>query len=122
MILVLATSNLAVCAGWLATPEARMACCTEGGSCPMHKAGSHDASAQRVVTQAEADTCCAASEQHDSAPSSQIFSLSVALAVHPSPNPFVSASATAQPATWRQVVPVPGARLPKYLRLSVLLV
>ena len=33
----LLAGNAAVCAGWLATPEARMACCAEGGDCPMHK-------------------------------------------------------------------------------------
>lgn len=122
MILALAASNVAVCAGWLATPEARMACCSEGGSCPMHKAGSDDSGSARVITQAEADSCCAASEQHDSGPSSSIFVLSVSLAIIPSPVPFVSAITTVQPDIWRRIVPVPGARLATHLRLSVLLV
>lgn len=122
VIVALAAGNVAVCAGWLATPEARMACCSEGGSCPMHKADSDDSGAARVITQAEADSCCAASEQNDPAPSSSIFVASVTLAVIPSPVPFVSAITAAQSDRRRRIVPVPGARLPKHLRLSVLLV
>lgn len=121
LILAIAASSVAVCAGWLATSEARMACCS-GGSCPMHKADSEDSGSARAITQAEADSCCAASEQHDSGPSSSIFVLSVSLAIIPSPVPFASAITTVQPDIWRRIVPVPGARLAKHLRLSVLLV
>jgi hypothetical protein len=55
---VLSVGNVAVCAGWAATPEARMACCVGSSDCPMH-AGGHD---HGRMTQAEADSCCAASE------------------------------------------------------------
>ena len=122
LVLALSASNVAACAGWLATPEARMACCTEGGACLMHKAESDDSGSPRAITQAEADSCCAASEQEDPAPSSSIVVFSVTLAVIPSPVPFVSAITAAQSDRWRRIVPVPGARLPKHLRLSVLLV
>jgi predicted metal-binding membrane protein len=62
----LIAGNAAVCAGWAATPEARMACCAEGGDCPMHKGRSEEHGSQRVITQAQADACCAASEQEQS--------------------------------------------------------
>jgi hypothetical protein len=57
--------NAAVCEGWLPTPEARMACCADA-ECPMHKGGSDESVSQRVLTQAEADACCAASERKQS--------------------------------------------------------
>ena len=55
---VLSVGNVAVCAGWAATPEARMACCVGGSECPMHSGG-HD---HGTMSQADADSCCAASE------------------------------------------------------------
>ena len=51
------------CAGWEATPEARMSCCLRKASCAKHKAASPDA--VTIVGQADADTCCAASERPD---------------------------------------------------------
>jgi hypothetical protein len=63
-VLALVASNVADCAGWAATPEARMGCCTDG-DCPMHQ-GESNTGSERVVTQAQADACCAASERHQS--------------------------------------------------------
>ena len=57
--------NADVCAGWLLTPDARMACCADN-DCPMHKGESDESVSQRVLTQAEADACCAASERKQS--------------------------------------------------------
>ncbi len=37
----LMAGNAAICAGWMPTPEARMACCADGAECPMHKGDSH---------------------------------------------------------------------------------
>ena len=51
------------CAGWEATPDARMSCCLRKVACAKHKAAS--GSAVTMVGQAEADTCCAASERPD---------------------------------------------------------
>src|SRR4029450_5363447 len=67
--LALITGNAALCAGWAATPEARMACCAEGAECPM-PSGSHDSASDRVLTQAQADACCAVSGRDRSSPSS----------------------------------------------------
>ena len=69
LAMVIATANGAVCAGWMPTPEARMACCSEGGACPMHKGESHSSGSERVLTQAQADSCCASSERENSSQS-----------------------------------------------------
>jgi hypothetical protein len=51
------------CAGWEATPEARMSCCLRKASCAKHKGASN--TALTMARQAEADACCAASERPD---------------------------------------------------------
>jgi hypothetical protein len=79
LCLVLFAGNAAVCAGWTPSPEARMACCAEGNSCPMHKHESHDSAS---VTQLDADRCCAATEGHSSSsPSAQSSAPAISLAV-----------------------------------------
>jgi hypothetical protein len=121
MTVVLAGGHVAV-AGWMATPDARMACCADGGACPMHESDSHAADSTRVITQAEADSCCAASEQAGSAASESVFVLSVSLASVSSPISFVLPAAPSRPDAWRALEPVPGAHVPRHLLLSVLLV
>jgi hypothetical protein len=120
-LMLLLGSNLAVCAGWAATPEARMACCTEDDTCPMHKGESHDSSQQ--LTQSQAVACCAASEpepSNQSAPSfisvisSAVLGAGVVLHV---PVPSLVASDA-----WRTVVPIPIAPVPRHVLLSVFLV
>ena len=51
------------CAGWEATAEARMSCCVRNAKCAMHKVA--DDGTSTIVGQAQADTCCAASERPD---------------------------------------------------------
>ena len=82
--LALAAAGWAECAGWQASPEARMACCSGSGDCPMHGSTEPGASSERVVTQAQADSCCAASDTDDSTPSAGAFSLSLSAALVPS--------------------------------------
>ena len=115
-------NTAAVCAGWLATPEARMACCTGHGPCPMHKSDSHDQGGKRLISQAEADRCCASSEREESAPSSPSFVIAVALAPVTIPVPFVAPEIGPAFDAWRTVVPIPAAHVSKHLLLSVLLV
>ena len=121
--LVLLGGNLAVCAGWAATPEARMACCVDGDTCPMHKGESHHSSEKRVISQDQADACCAASERQQSSQSapSLIAVISNAVlgpgVVLPLPVPALVASDA-----WRTVEPVPIAPVPRHLLLSVFLV
>jgi hypothetical protein len=98
-----------------------MACCTDG-DCPMHKSASREVGSRHSVSQAEADSCCAASERDNSAPSPSIFVLSVALAVIPGAFQLVIPDhATARDA-WRTLVPFPSEHVPRHLLLSVLVV
>ena len=121
LTLVLAASQAGVCAGWMATPEARMACCAVGGTCQMHKSEREDGST-RGLTQAEADRCCAASEQDDSTPSPSSAGFFVALGIVHSPVPALIPDPQAHVELWRASVPIPTAHVPKHLLLSVFLV
>jgi hypothetical protein len=118
----LIAGNAAVCAGWLPTPEARMACCTGDEPCPMHKSDSDEHGAKRVISQAEADGCCASSEREDSAPSSSSFLSSLVFAPAPSPVPFATPNTDRATDVWRTLVPIPASHVSKHLLLSVFLV
>ena len=118
----LVAGQAGVCAGWMATPEARMACCSDDGPCPMHKSDSADDESKRVVSQAEADRCCAASEQDDSAPSPTGPAFSVTLAVVLSPVSALIPDPQAAVELWRASVPIPTPHVPKHLLLSVFVV
>lgn len=122
LALALAAGQAGVCAGWMASPEARMACCSEDGPCPMHKPDSEGDESKRVVSQAEADRCCAASEQDDSAPSPTGPAFSVALAVALSPVPALLPRPESHASIPRASVPIPPAHVPKHVLLSVFLV
>jgi hypothetical protein len=120
--LALCAGNVAVCAGWQATAEARMACCMDGTNCPMHKSDKHEHSSRRVVSQAQADSCCAAAAQRrDSAAAGPTFAASGAIALAPVAAFTVPVSAFMSQ-EWRALVPLPGSSTPKHLLLSVLLV
>ena len=115
--------NAAVCAGWLATPEARMACCSEGHECPMHKGDSQSSVSERVLTQAQADSCCASSERK----SSDQYNPSFATAITPAVLGVGIVLPASVPAlvlsdAWRTSAPVPVAPVPKHVLLSVFLV
>jgi hypothetical protein len=120
--LTLGAGSPTLCAGWMPTPEARMACCSDDGPCPMHKSPSHENRSAPVVTQAEADRCCATPEQDDSAPSTSIVAFAVSLALVPSAVPVLLPDAAARADAWRTAVRVPVTRVPKHLLLSVFLV
>jgi hypothetical protein len=118
-------ANVAVCAGWQTTPEARMACCTNGDTCPMHKSPSHDSGEKRVVSQAQADSCCATSEGHDSSTAGSRFVLSGSFALAPSPVPpvqFVVPTLALHVDNRRALVPLPRSPVPTHLLLTVFLV
>ena len=121
--LTLGAAGTAECAGWQATPETRMACCLDHDVCPMHgspKSGSGSAS---VVTQAQADHCCAASDADDSTPSAGAVSGSPSAALVTSPLPTLAPVTTpARRDAWRAHVPLPGAHVPKHVLLSVFLI
>jgi hypothetical protein len=120
--LALCAGNVAVCAAWQATPEARMACCVDGTTCPLHKSHNHEHSSRRVVSQAQADSCCAAAAQRrDSPAAGSTFAASGVSALVPVAAFAVPVSALMSQ-EWRALVPVPVSSTPKYLLLSVLLV
>jgi DNA-binding transcriptional ArsR family regulator len=121
LVTALAAANAAVCAGWMPTPEARMACCSKG-ACPMHESDSDETSSRQVVSQAQADTRCASSERDDAAPSSSPFVLLVSLDAIRSPVQFVLPEAVAAFHASQTVVPLRGTHVPKHLLLSVFLV
>jgi predicted carbohydrate-binding protein with CBM5 and CBM33 domain len=120
VILALAAGNAAVCAGWMTTPEARMACCTRTG-CSMHASDAHASSAHQGVTQAEADSCCAASERDDAAPSAP-FVLALSVAAGSGAVSFLLPEPAVASAAWRTLVPTPRTHVSKHLLLRVLIV
>jgi len=118
----LMTGNAAICAGWMPTPEARMACCAVGAECPMHKGDSHHSGPERVPTQAQADSCCAAAEGQHSNKSNPSFVTAITAAVLgvgvvlPANVPALVLSDA-----WRTSEPIPIAPVPKHVLLSVFL-
>jgi hypothetical protein len=99
-----------------------MACCTDG-DCPMHKGDSHSSGAERVLTQAQADSCCATSERETSNQSNPSFAIAITAAVLgvgivlPADVPALVLSDA-----WRTSAPLPVAPVPKHVLLSVFLV
>jgi hypothetical protein len=123
LILALAAGNGVACAGWASTPEARMSCCTESGDCPMHEEHAHHSGGTSLVTQAQADSCCASSESHDSNQSSPTSIVVISGAVL-GPGVVVPETAPALVLSdaWRTAAPIPLAPVPKHVLLSVFLV
>lgn len=123
LTLALVVGNAALCAGWAATPEARMACCAKEAECPMHKSGSSDADGHHVVTQAQADSCCALSERSAPSPSTPTFAVTIPSAVLTVAT-VLSAETPAlvlgEP--WRTRAPLRADPGPKHVLLSVFLV
>jgi hypothetical protein len=99
-----------------------MACCAEGGDCPMHKRESRDAGSGPVLTQVEADTCCAASEGRNSTPPVPASVAAVPPAIL-GPGvvmpPIAPASLLSD--AWRTPSPLPATAVPKHVLLSVFL-
>ena len=89
----------------------------------MHKGKSHDSGSDRVLTQAEADTCCAASERETSSPSTPTFVTATSYAIlGPGIVQPASVPALVLRDVWRTVSPVPTTPVPRHLLLSVFLV
>lgn len=124
VVLSLGATGWAECTGWQATPKARLACCSGDGDCPMHGSTEPGTGSQGVITQAQADSCCAASDTNDSTPSTAVFSLSPSAALARSTldtlAPIVTPSASFD--AWRTHVPRPVGQVPKHVLLSVFLI
>lgn len=121
VVLSVSTAGVADCAGWGLTPDARMACC-EDGACPMHGRTASATEGRRVVTQREADSCCAVSESHDSWPASAIVSLSAALVATPVATLVPLTRSAVSRDAWRTHVPLQRTHVPTYVLLSVFLI
>ena len=117
----LVTADVAVCAGWAATPEDRMACCSED-ACPMHEHDSAESGSHHDLTQAQADSCCAASERDDAAQPSSSAAPAFSLALVPSAAPVVLPEPVNTSHFRQTLVPIPRAHVPTHLLLSVLIV
>jgi hypothetical protein len=123
VMLALAVAGSAECSGWQATPEARMACCTGRGRCPMHPADESGRRPARVVTQAQADSCCAASNTDGSTSSTVTFPLSLSAALAAGTTAILTPAMPPAPSfdAWRTHVPLPLGHVPKHVLLSVYL-
>jgi len=116
----LVAGNAAMCAGWKATPEARMACCADGVECPMHKGHSHRSGSERVLTQAQADSCCASSEGKNSNLFSPTFVAAITAVL--GDGIILPAIVPALILSGRISAPIPVEPVPKHVLLSVFLV
>lgn len=122
LVLVISAGDLGRCAGWEATAEARMACCVDGDVCPMHSSGNRGPTdSTRVVSQAEADSCCAAGERDDASPAARATAGVIAPAVLPQPI-LLAPLTTSDDVSWRISAPITVDSVPRHLRHSVLLV
>ena len=89
----------------------------------MHKGDSHRSGSGRVLTQVQADSCCASSERENPNQSSPTFAAAITAAVLgvgivlPAKVPALVLSDA-----WRTAAPIPVAPVPKYVLLSVFLV
>jgi hypothetical protein len=120
--LVLLAGNAAVCAGWAPTPEARMACCTEGVACPLHMGDSHSSGSSPVISQLQADTCCASSERGSSSQSSPTSVTAISSAVLGAGVMLpVSVPARVLTDSRRAAAPIPISAVPRHVLLSVFL-
>jgi hypothetical protein len=119
----LVAGNAAICAGWMPTAEARMACCADSAECPMHKSDAHRSGPGRVLTQVQADSCCASAEGQRSNPSNPSFVTAITAGVLGAGVVLpVNVPALVLSDAWRTSVPIPIAPVPKHVLLSVFLV
>ena len=99
-----------------------MECCADEAECPMHKGDSHHPGSERIVTQVQADSCCASAEGQNSNQSNPTFVTAITSAVLgvgvvlPANVPALVLSDG-----WRTSAPRPVAPVPKHLLLSVFL-
>ncbi len=122
LTLALVAGNAAICAGWMPTPEARMACCADRGECPMHKGDSHRSGSGRVLTQAQADSCCASSERETSNQSNPSLAAVTAAVLGVGISLPTRVPALVLSDAWRTSAPLPVAPVPRHVLLSVFLV
>ena len=99
-----------------------MACCSKGGACPRHEGDSHRSGSGRVLSQVQADSCCASAEGQRSNQSIPSFVTAITAAVLgvgvvlPADVPALVLSDA-----WRTSAPIPLTPGPKHVLFSVFL-
>ena len=88
----------------------------------MHKSESANSNSAQIVSQAEADSCCAASESGQSSQSSSTFAPAISLAVLDTSGPLSTVLPVAVHRAGTAGVPLPPRHVPKHVLLSVFLV
>jgi hypothetical protein len=120
LVLAFASSGWAQCAGWQSTAEARWACCMSD-DCPMHRAGDEHSTRPTMVSQAQADSCCASAERGHATPSASPHVSSFPIAVLASPIPALGPDLAVFRAR-NSRTPTDVSPVPKHLLLSVFLI
>lgn len=85
----------------------------------MHKGASHSSDSEQSVSQAEADSCCAATEGDRSSPSSEVFGATFSLAVLGSPAPALTPIDLSARSSGSATSPATPSHVPKHVLLSV---
>ena len=120
--LMLMAGPVGLCAAATTTPEARMACCTDEDSCPMHKGSTHSSDSHHQPSQSQADQCCVVSN-HDNPnqsmlmhglPSNPVLGTSVLLPLQ--------VPALVRTDAWRTAAPLLVTPVPRHLLLTVFLI
>lgn len=120
IMLALSVGNMALCAGWQATPEARMACCSTGVACPMHQATPTSAT-DHSVSQADADQCCASSQRGEGGPSTAFSPLSLCVASLPITFDAIESARPTQARRHEPSPPLQTRSVARHVLLSVFL-
>jgi len=123
LTLALSAGNIGLCAGWMAAAEARMACCSDSGACPMSVSNSHDSHSRHGVTPEQADICCAVSERGKSSQSNPSFVVTSNVAVVRTADacPYAVPDLVLRD-LWRIAAPISPASVPKHVLHSVFIV
>jgi hypothetical protein len=102
VVIALLGAGVAPCAGWQSTPKDRADCC-EKGQCPgeISNGASHPGGHSGNLSQAQADQCCATSEQKNQQGSAQSVNAA-----------FVLLQPVAVPVTLPLAVPLPDRAFP----------
>ena len=88
----------------------------------MHKSDSPNSNSAQTVSQAQADGCCAASEDDQSSPSSSTFASTIPLAALGTSTPLSTLADVAVRPGGTATLPIPPSHVPKHVLLSVFLV
>jgi hypothetical protein len=121
--LMLTAGPAGLCAAVTPTPEARMACCTDSDTCPMHDRATHSSESHHQPSQSQADQCCVASERDTPnqsmpmtvlGPATPVLGTSVLLPLH--------IPALVRTDAWRTATSLLVTPVPRHLLLAVFLV